>query len=170
MGKYNGYNKEIYQEKKKTYLGYAKQWRNSERGKIWIREYIKDPENIARKKKTDRERYLRKKEEIKAYSRKYRLENPEHILLRRTKNRAKKLGYDFNLTIDDVKIPKRCPIFKTKFVYGDRRLCASIDRIDNSKGYVKGNVQIISMRANRMKGDNTIKDFELLLEYMKKNI
>ena len=105
-----------------------------------------------------------------SYARQYRLNNPEHILLRRTKNRAKKLGRDFNLTLEDVRIPERCPIFKTKFVYGDRRLCASIDRIDNNKGYVKGNIQIISMRANRMKGDNTIKDFELLLKYMKKKI
>ena len=167
MGKYT---KENYQANRERYLDYATGWRNSKRGKEYMKEYLNDPKNIARKKATDRARYLRKRKEIMSYARQYRLNNPEHILLRRTKNRAKKLGRDFNLTLEDVKIPERCPIFKTKFVYGDRRLCASIDRIDNNKGYVKGNIQIISMRANRMKGDNTIKDFELLLKYMKKKI
>lgn len=44
----------------------------------------------------------------------------------------------------------------------DTRFTASLDRIDSSKGYVKGNVQFISIAINYMKGqmsDENIKEF-----------
>ena len=46
----------------------------------------------------------------------------------------------------------------------------SLDKVVRKKGYVKGNVQIISFRANQLKSD--IDDFEIfkkLYEYCKKN-
>ena len=43
----------------------------------------------------------------------------------------------------------------------------SLDRIDPGKGYVKGNVQVISMQANRMKNDGSIEELLLLSKWIK---
>jgi hypothetical protein len=45
---------------------------------------------------------------------------------------------------------------------------ATLDRINSSKGYVEGNVQILSFRANTIKGDATIQELELLLDNWKR--
>jgi hypothetical protein len=60
---------------------------------------------------------------------------------------------------DIPEIPEYCPIFpwiKLNYKAGNiSRLpdAPSLDRIDNSKGYIPGNVRIISWRANKLKGE-----------------
>ena len=56
--------------------------------------------------------------------------------------------------------PTHCPYLGIKLSYNkkDEKLdnYRSIDRIDNSKGYVKGNLQVISHLANKIKTSLTI--------------
>jgi hypothetical protein len=103
----------------------------------------------------------------------YRLMNPEAYICTRAKLRAKKFGLEFNLTKYDIKIPPVCPILNIPLVIeaGQGHLpgAPSLDRIDNSKGYIKGNVAVISHRANTLKSDITIETCERLLAYMKKD-
>jgi hypothetical protein len=69
--------------------------------------------------------------------------------------------------------PETCPILGTPISFergkGTRPALntASYDRIDNSKGYVKGNVAIISKRANTIKADLSYEQAKKLIEYMK---
>lgn len=44
----------------------------------------------------------------------------------------------------------------------------SIDRIDPTKGYIKGNIAVISWRANMLKNNMTVEEARLLLAYLER--
>lgn len=92
----------------------------------------------------------RNPEKRRASKLRYFARHPERIICKAARDNAKTRNLEFNLTETDIVIPPVCPVFGTPFVRGTP-YAASIDRIDNSKGYVTGNVQIISKRANMMK-------------------
>jgi len=46
----------------------------------------------------------------------------------------------------------------------------SLDRVDSTKGYIKGNVQIISWRANSLKGDATLEEMVLIGKWAEQQI
>ena len=79
-------------------------------------------------------------------------------MYRAAKARAKEKGRDFNIELSDIVIPTLCPVLGIPM---DR---PSLDRIDGTKGYVKGNVRVISHRANMLKNDATIEELELVLK------
>lgn len=109
------------------------------------------------------------KEKNKLQRRVDRLQHPERKLLSDSKYRAKEKGLEFNLTIDDIIIPKFCPIFGIELQIAEKihkDFSPSLDRIDNSKGYVKGNVQIISLKANRVKNNASLEELKKLVNYL----
>ncbi|PPD55499.1 MAG: hypothetical protein CTY12_00555 [Methylotenera sp.] len=99
--------------------------------------------------------------------------NYANYLLSRVKGRAKHNNMEFDITIDDITIPEVCPIFGIPLSFNknhNRDNTPSLDRVDNSKGYIKGNVQVISMRANRLKSDATLSELRALINYMEQYI
>lgn len=104
---------------------------------------------------------------------KWRRSHPEMRYVASARNRARKLGLDFNLTTEDIVIPDVCPVLQIPLHFTEGSITIntpSIDRVDNSKGYVKGNIRMISTKANFMKSDMTIQQCERLLAYMKGEI
>jgi hypothetical protein len=106
---------------------------------------------------------------INAYKRELNRRNPENYILQGARQRAKKDGLPFDLTRDDIIIPTICPVLgcELKMSSGKPSNCSpSIDRIQPELGYVKGNVRIISWRANDVKGNATIEELQKILAYM----
>ena len=90
-------------------------------------------------------------------------------LYHRAKDRAARNGREFTLSIDDVVIPSHCPITGKPLDIGQTGEGFSLDRIDNSKGYVPGNVWVISHRMNTLKNSATIDEIRALLHHMEQH-
>lgn len=111
--------------------------------------------------KKNKDKHYAKQKEYRArvgikseYSYRYKQSNTVSYIYKSAKTRAKKKGLEFNIEKSDVVIPEACPYFGEKLTVdsvGYNPWFPSIDRIDSSKGYIKGNVQVISTLANRMK-------------------
>lgn len=127
------------------------------------------------KKEYDRN-YMREKRKNdpardKAITKKSRENNPEKRLWQQAKYRARRTGLEFDLTVEDIKIPIVCPVFGAPLYRHDGARAnnsPSLDRIDNSKGYVKDNVWVISWRANRIKWNVSLEELEALVEAIRK--
>lgn len=115
------------------------------------------------------------KERLREVQKNYYDNNKEKELYRSARYRAAKQGIKFNITVKDVLkvMTDVCPVFGVKLIKNNhsrkiRSDSPSIDRIDPNKGYVKGNICIISYRANQIKSNGTIEEHEKVIEYMKK--
>ena len=89
-------------------------------------------------------------------------------ILGRLKHRAAKAGIPFNLEREDIIIPTHCPILGIELKWnqgkGYHPDSPSVDKINPKLGYVKGNVRVISARANLLKNDATVEELEKVLE------
>ena len=102
-----------------------------------------------------------------------RLSDVRRQMLYNAKQRAKKANLPFNITIDDLTIPEKCPVLGIDIVIGSGQPVdgsPSLDKIIPSLGYVKGNVEVISWRANALKRDATVPEMEALYRYYSNKI
>ena len=102
----------------------------------------------------------------------------ENILFMSAQARAKKKKLEFSIEYEDVHIPEICPILGikiNKFLEDtsqsneSRASSPSLDRIDSSKGYVKGNVAVISYKANVIKGQGTAEQHRMIARWIREN-
>lgn len=131
----------------------------SERNKLWW-SANKSPETIAANN---------------AASNRARRKDPIRALLNAIKWRATQTGIEFSLSSTDIVVPARCPVLDIALTHGlgfgkgisakekDQR--ASVDRIDNSRGYVPDNVVVVSFRANRIKSDATLDEMRRIVAF-----
>lgn len=78
---------------------------------------------------------------------------------------AKRRNLIFKIKREDFIIPDVCPALGIPIDYRDTNHKPSLDRIDNTKGYVLGNVIVVSLRANRIKSDLTLSEIKKMGEF-----
>lgn len=89
------------------------------------------------------------------------------------KTRAKAKGLLFDLTSPYLLsiTPDTCPVFGTPFVFvGNKTIqpeSATLDRLDPAKGYVRGNVIVMSMKANTIKSAYGSEDVQKVAEWLR---
>jgi hypothetical protein len=95
---------------------------------------------------------------MREYLWKRRQEEPDRALWQRARKRAADRGIPFDLPFDEVVIPPNCPVLGIPLKVGGERSpnSPSLDRIIPKRGYVSGNVRVISDRANRLKSDRDL--------------
>ena len=80
---------------------------------------------------------------------------PERLLWHAAKSRAKKSDVPFDILHTDFEIPEFCPLLGVVLQYGHADNAPSLDRIHPNLGYIRGNVMVVSRKANRMKNNAT---------------
>jgi hypothetical protein len=170
------YCKECFSEKRKeryekNYLiekKYASENRikNYEYYKQYNKEYAKN--NRQKIKDNQKRRYAENREYFLEYNKKYNQINRIKLLITKAKTRAKKLNLEFSIDETDLVLTELCPVLLIPYdLSGKQRWNSpSLDRIDNNKGYIKGNVAIISYKANSIKKDGTLEEFEKIVSFI----
>jgi actin-related protein len=157
------YYKEYYAKNKEKKLA---------RGKVRSKEYREENKEVLKQKSKDYyeqnkerlkekqrknkvEKYKANPEQEMAKQKQWKLNNIERYLVQSARSRAKKYSLPFDITYEDVIVPEFCPYLGIKLVPFSEWSSPSLDKIIPELGYVKGNIQVISTKANTMKNNAT---------------
>lgn len=100
-----------------------------------------------------------------------RIADPANSMLKEARKRAKRDALPFEINKADIITPKYCPILGIPLQIGIGTRSdnsPSLDKIIPNRGYVKGNIQVISYRANRFKSDASLEELNKLVNYLNK--
>ena len=120
-----------------------------------------------------------KKKQLSENSKKWHFETrsnePEKFMWHRVKQRAKIKNIPFDIDITDIVIPEKCPLLGIDLFFSNNMNhptpnTPSIDKINPKLGYVKGNVWVISYKANMMKQDISIEMLKVFAENLLKKL
>ncbi len=95
-------------------------------------------------------------------------------MLKGAASRAKRIKVPFEITEADILIPTFCPVFGVRLErslgkQGPGDNSPTLDRIINDLGYVRGNIVVISNKANRAKSNLSLDELFALTDFYKEN-
>jgi hypothetical protein len=91
-----------------------------------------------------------------------------YAVLADARRRAREHNLPFDLKFSDIVIPERCPVLGIPLIRGKGKQHAgspSLDRIIPNLGYVRGNVVVVSLRANRLKSNATLDEIRAIARF-----
>lgn len=119
--------------------------------------------------KQERDRYQAKYGTRRASKRMMQTEKELQLgLCRRARGRGRKRGLEATIQWKDITWPTHCPVLGIELNYWSHTIapnCPSLDRLDNTKGYIPGNVFVISLRANQIKSNATAEELKAVAAY-----
>ena len=141
-------------------------WRDN-RPNLCKERYAKERDKLLLRCKLWRDK---NKDKSRARFQEYITNNASLYLLRCSKNRAKKRQLEHTLKEEDINIPTHCPVLGIPISHQKsgglpHANSATIDRIDNNKGYIPGNVIVVSRRANVLKNDATLEELRKIVTF-----
>jgi len=148
---------------------YNRAYNIKNRDKVLAQRAVYYKQNKKRLNARSRVYYVANRQRLLKQARVYAEKNLARILLRKARERAKKFGLEFNLTLSDIVIPDMCPVFGHKLSMGVGKVhhfSPTLDRINSLRGYVKGNIAVISQMANDMKANATAAQHRRIAEWM----
>lgn len=127
--------------------------------------WIRDTEEKKHSHRESSKKYANKNRESRSkYEQEYWSSRWEEYMWKQAKRRSARSGLDFDIDVSDIVIPTHCPYLGIEItkIFGQGVVWSnpSLDRIDNNKGYIKGNVQVLSRRANSVKQDLSLKELQ----------
>ena len=111
------------------------------------------------------------RDRMTAWSRGWRARNVERTMLAAARKTAKARSLPFDIDVTDIQVPAACPALGIELRRdGGKRThhSPSLDRVVPAKGYVKGNVIVVSWRANKLKSDATVDELRRLVAFYEK--
>ena len=97
------------------------------------------------------------------------LEQVKTAMLNAARTRAKKQGVVFSITRDDIVIPEFCPALGIRLDWNKGKALdnsMSLDKIIPRLGYIKGNVAVISKRANQIKHNASLDEIQKISAWL----
>ena len=141
-------------------------WKDPAKRTAYNKEYNARPDQVAKRAQHQKNT---PREILQGYQAACRTRDPKHWLFVKAKGTAKQRGLDWTIVENEIKWPEFCPVLGMKLDYsgaGKRQEnMPSFDRWDTTKGYIVGNVYVISWRANRIKWDCTAKELLAVAAY-----
>ncbi|WNN95404.1 HNH endonuclease [Streptomyces phage Watermoore] len=100
----------------------------------------------------------------------YENQSWEYKMWYRARARAKAKKIPFTIRIEDIVIPKECPVLNEPFVFvAGSDYVPSLDQKNPSEGYTPDNIVVMSWRANQLKNNGTVKEVAKLSKWMAEN-
>lgn len=125
-----------------------------------------NPDKREAAKTRQRQYHADHKDERAQYHLGWRRANIKTIAVASARSRASKARVPCEITAESLPdIPEVCPVLGITLEYAGGDSSPSLDRIKPGLGYVPGNVHWISLRANRIKTDATVKELFMVAEY-----